>query len=277
MRAGPLSNSKVISLLNRFFVPVYAVNEDYRDGGAAPAADKAEYNRIFKQSLAAGISTGTVHVYILSPEGIPVDSLHVATAAKTERLIDLLERIIEKLRVPEGKTLVAPAPQSAPPRCEADSLVLHLTSRSLDGRGAWSDFPVEDWIVLSRSEWEKFLPANPSRIGHGWVVDKKTSEKLLTRFYPPTENNDVTKNHFERQTLKANLVQFENGGARIRIEGDLRMRHSFYHKEDGKVVEATFIGFIDFDPALRSIRSFLLVTDRATYGGGTFGVAVRSM
>ena len=235
MRAGPLSNSKVISLLNRFFVPVYAMNEDYRDGGAAPAADRAEYNRIFKQSLAAGLSTGTVHVYILS------------------------------------------SPQSAPPRGEADSLVLHLTSRSLDGRGAWSDFPVEDWIVLSRSEWEKFLPANPSRIGHGWVVDKKTSEKLLTRFYPPTENNDVTKNHFERQTLKANLVQFENGGARVRIEGDLRMRHSFYHKEDGKVVEATFIGFIDFDPASRSIRSFQLVTDRATYGGGTFGVAVRSM
>src|SRR5207248_2196597 len=83
------------------------------------------------------------------------------------------------------------------------------------------------------------------------------------RFYPPTENNDVTKNHFERQTLKANLVQFENGGARIRIEGDLRMRHSFYHKEDGKVVEATFIGFIDFDPTLRSIRSFQLVTARA--------------
>src|SRR5436190_21496441 len=108
MRAGPLSNSKVISLLNRFFVPVYAVNEDYRDGGVAPVADRAEYNRIFKQSLAAGISTGTVHVYILSPEGIPVDSLHVATAAKTERLIDLLERIIESWASREGRRWLGP-------------------------------------------------------------------------------------------------------------------------------------------------------------------------
>ena len=29
MRAGPLSNSKVIALLNRCFVPVYTVNEEY--------------------------------------------------------------------------------------------------------------------------------------------------------------------------------------------------------------------------------------------------------
>jgi hypothetical protein len=29
MRAGPLSNSEVIALLNSSFVPVYAVNEDY--------------------------------------------------------------------------------------------------------------------------------------------------------------------------------------------------------------------------------------------------------
>ena len=29
MRAGPLSNKKVIDLLNAHFVPVYTVNEDY--------------------------------------------------------------------------------------------------------------------------------------------------------------------------------------------------------------------------------------------------------
>jgi hypothetical protein len=56
----------------------------------------------------------------------------------------------------------------------------------------------------------------------------------------------------------------------------MKMRHSFYHKEDGKVVEATVVGFIDFEPSSRNIRSFQLVTDQATYGGGTFGVAVRS-
>ncbi len=277
MRAGPLSNTRVISLLNRFFVPVYAANEDYRDDGAQPAEEKAEYSRIFKEAHAAKLSVGTVHVYLLSPAGHPIDSLHVATAAKTERLIDLLERTIEKLHVPEGKPVVSPVTQSVPPRRAPDSLVLHLTSRSLDGRGAWSDFPVEDWIVLVRDEWERLLPRFPVQVGDSWDVDRRVSTALLTHFYPPTENNDVSKNRIERQTLKATVVSVQNGLARSWIEGELRMQHSFYHKEDGKVVEATVLGFIDFEPAKQTIRSFQLVTDHGAYGGGTFGVAVRSL
>jgi hypothetical protein len=277
MRAGPLSNNRVISLLNRFFVPVYAANEDYREGGVQPAEEKAEYNRIFKEAHAAKLSVGTVHVYVLSPAGHPIDSLHVATAAKTDRLIDLLERTVEKLRVREGKAVVPPATQSAPPKCASDSLVLHLTSRSLDGRGAWSDFPVEDWIVLGRDEWAKLLTSSQVQVGDSWEVDKKISARLLTHFYPPTENNDVSKNRFERQSLKATVVSVQKGVARARIEGELKMQHSFYHKEDGKMVEATVVGFIEFEPAPRSIRSLQLVTDQAAYGGGTFGVAVRSL
>ena len=276
MRAGPLSNTRVISLLNRFFVPVYAANEDYRDGGAQPAEEKAEYNRIFKEAHAAKLSVGTVHVYVLSPGGHPIDSLHVATAAKTDRLIDLLERIVEKLNIREGKAVVSPVTQSAPPKCASDSLVLHLTSRSLDSRGAWSDFPAEDWIVLGRDEWEKLSPRPQVQVGDAWAVDRKISARLLTHFYPPTENNDVSKNRFERQSLKATVVSIHNGEARARIEGELRMQHSFYHKEDGKVVEATVVGFFDFEPSSRNIRAFQLVTDQATYSGGTFGVVVRS-
>src|SRR5437667_4093939 len=277
MRAGPLSNTRVISLLNRFFVPVYAANEDYRDGGAQPAEEKAEYNRMFNEAHAAKLSVGTVHVYVLSPGGHPIDSLHVATAAKTDWLIDLLERTVEKLNIREGKAVVSPVTQSAPPECASDSLVLHLTSRSLDGRGAWNDFPVEDWIVLDRNEWEKLLPRSQVQVGDSWEVDKRISARLLTHFYPPTENNDVSKNRFERQSLKITVVSVQNGLARARIEGELKMQHSFYHKEDGKVVEATVLGFIDFELSPRNIRSFQLVTEQATYGGGTFGVAVRSL
>jgi hypothetical protein len=136
MRAGPLSNTRVISLLNRFFVPVYAANEDYREGGVQPVEEKTEYNRVFREAHAAKLSVGTVHVYILSPAGHPIDSLHVATAAKTDRLIDLLEGTVEKLHVREGKAVVSPITQSAPPTCASDSLVLHLTARSLISRSA---------------------------------------------------------------------------------------------------------------------------------------------
>ena len=145
-----------------------------------------------------------------------------------------------------------------------------------EGGSALEHFPVEDWIVLGRDEWEKLSPRPQVQVGDAWAVDRKISARLLTHFYPPTENNDVSKNRFERQSLKATVVSIHNGEARARIEGELRMQHSFYHKEDGKVVEATVVGFFDFEPSSRNIRSFQLVTDQATYSGGTFGVVVRS-
>src|SRR2546421_562943 len=105
MRAGPLSNAKVVSLLNSYFVPVYTSNEDYRGDGAAPPEERAEHRRIFREALEAKLSTGTVHAYILSPDGHAADSLHVATASKVESLIDMLDRNIKKFKTPEGRPL----------------------------------------------------------------------------------------------------------------------------------------------------------------------------
>ncbi|HEV3021394.1 MAG TPA: hypothetical protein VGX76_02965, partial [Pirellulales bacterium] len=103
----------MISLLNRYFVPVYLSNEDYAKDGPAPAEDKAERDRIYREALKAELSTGTVHVYILDPDGRPIDSQHVAVASKVEKLTEMLERTVEKLKLPEGQPLVKPATQSA--------------------------------------------------------------------------------------------------------------------------------------------------------------------
>ena len=54
------------------------------------------------------------------------------------------------------------------------------------------------------------------------------------------------------------------------------MGHDFYHKPDGKVVETGLLGYVEFDPTKKRIRAFRLVTDEAKYGGGRFGVAIRS-
>jgi hypothetical protein len=55
------------------------------------------------------------------------------------------------------------------------------------------------------------------------------------------------------------------------------MHHSFYHKEDGKVVEATVLGFLEYEPATQRITSLQWVTEKATYGGGKFAVALQSV
>ena len=100
---------------------------------------------------------------------------------------------------------------------------------------------------------------------------------MLAHFYPVTENNDVTKNRIEEQQLTARVLSVSGGVARARLDGTLRMKHSFYHKEDGKTVAGAFSGTLDFEPATGKVRSLRLATRQASYGGGTFAVAVRSV
>jgi hypothetical protein len=276
MRAGPLSNTKVIELLNGCFVPVYTVNEEYTRDGIAPAEEKAAREHIFREGHAAKKSVGSVHVYVLRPDGTLLDTLHVAEAAKVKKLIALLERTAAELKVAKGAPVVPPSTQSPKPVCQPGELALHLTARSIDGRGAWNDFPVENWIILDAND--ALLPAKGEvAVGRSWNIPAPVATKLLTHFYPATENNDVAKNRFENLALSGTIVSLEKDVARARIEGAMKMAHSFYHKEDGKTVEATIIGYLDFEPGSGKVRTTQIVTERATYGGGNFAVAVRSV
>src|SRR5688500_13505152 len=103
MRAGPLSKKPVSDTLNRYFVPVYTSNEDYRDDGAAPPEERAAYQKVYRAALAAKLSTGTVHAYVLSPDGEPVDSLHVAEAARGDNVLKMLNRAVERFKPRAGE------------------------------------------------------------------------------------------------------------------------------------------------------------------------------
>jgi hypothetical protein len=282
----------VISLLNRYFIPVYVSNEDYAKDGCAPAEEKAERNRIWRDAAKAELSSGTVHVYILDPDGKVIDSQHVAVASKVDKLTEMLERTVEKLKLDEGKPLVKPAPQSCAPQADADALVLHLTARNLTRKGDewlpvkpalgetrsgnWGAYAVEDWIVLTKDEWSKLLPEGDVEAGKAWDLDKGVAAKVVKHFYPSTENNDITKNRIDEQQMRATVLSVKDGVVRARIDGGVKMKHTFYHKDDDNVVDATFVGILDYDRAAKKIRSLQLATDKATYGRITFGVVVRS-
>jgi hypothetical protein len=275
MRTGPFSNTQVIETLNAYFVPVYAVNEDYRGKGSAPKEEKAEYTRIYREALAKKFSAGSVHVYVLDPEGEVIGTRHVADAAKTRELVPFLDGIVAKLGSKKGELLVAPKPQSAPLKRDEGSLVLHLAARGLGGGGSW-DGTAENWIVYTSDEAKKLLPAGPAKVGTAWDIDPKLAARLLVHVYPVTENNDPAKNDIREQALRGEVVELKDGVAVAKLTGRLEMRHDFYHKPDGKVVETGLLGYVEFEPATGKVRSFRLVTDGAKYGGGKFGVAVRS-
>jgi hypothetical protein len=276
MRTGPFSNADVIHRLNAYFVPVYAVNEDYRKGGAAPEAEQAEYQRIYREALDKKFSTGTVHVYVLNPKGEVIGTRHVADAAKTKELIAFLDEKVFKLgsKPPPRTPIVEPKAQSVAPKHEKGSLVLHLAARGLGGGGSW-DGTGENWIVYTPDEATALLPAN-AEVGMTWDLDAKLAARLLVHVYPVTENNDPKKNEIREQSLKGKVISVKDGIALARLDGRLVMRHDFYHKPDGNIVETGLVGYVEFGPRTRTIGSLRLVTDGATYGGGKFGVAVRS-
>jgi hypothetical protein len=311
LRASSLSNAKVIDLLNGYFVPVYLRNQDFADGGSASPAEKAQKNRIYREALEAGLPAGTVCAYLLTSTARPLDTapLNRPEATDPERMAEKLTRVVRDLKVAKGDPVVRPKPQS--PLRESvqagpDSLVVHLTARYLQRKGDdfvrfdtqavlgsqkggnWGDLPSEGWIVLERTEWTKILPSangvatRDVRPGTSWEPDKVVAAKLLNHFFPPTENTDLAKNRIDEQSLVARVETVENGLARARLDGRLKMKHPFYHKDDGYFVNASLVGYLDIDVATFRVRSFRLVTDDARYSselnsGQFFGVAVRSV
>jgi hypothetical protein len=285
MRAGPLSSPKVISLLNSFFVPVYVSNEDTAKDGSAPPEEKALAGRIHREALEKKLPAGSVHVYIVTPDGSPIDSLHVADAARTERLVELLERAVKSLRLEAGagswgnagKALIPPSAQSKPPAAGSGSLIVHVTARGRNG-ASWDDFPSESWIVLGPREQAALLPAGEVRPGGSWEVGDGAAGEILRHFYPQTENNDAPASRIREQSLRATVVSAGEERIRARLDGRLRLRHDFYPgRDDGRVVDAVLAGYMDFDPRLRKVLVLRIVTERATYGPGTVDVAARSV
>jgi hypothetical protein len=277
-----------------------------------PRDEKAAYRQVFqdlhllnmknKEDGRPILSVGTVHAYVLDPMGKPLGSLHVAEAGP-KQVIALLEKVVAELKVPKGGPLVRPAPLSAAPAASADALVLHLTARYLVARdqpnarkdvddafvplrpalgaeksGQWNALPSEDWIVLKEAQWRKLLPERPPPVGASWDPDRDTVAQVLTRFYPTTENNDLTSNRIDEQALKGTVVSRKDGVVRARLEGVLKMKHTFYpRKEDSNMVEATLVGYVEFQQDRSRVLALRLVTDTATYGGPQqrFGVALR--
>jgi hypothetical protein len=298
MRAGPLSNPQVIELLNGYFVPVYTSNDFISGDPALRKEEQKERERVYGAFLEAKMSAGSVHVYVLSPEAVPLGSIHVAEAGDKDpakgkdRTQLLLEKTVRELKIAKSEPLVAPRPQSQPPKAPADALVLHLTARKISekGRGSWNEFPAEDWIVLSPEQWRRLLPSGKVHVGDSWQVDNKTSTPILTRFFPQTEcctakDSELLsatgkyKHRLEEQSLRGTVVAVDADQIMARLEGHSKVLHQFYpqHSYPLTVSTAKVVGYLIFDPAKNKIESLRLVSEGGRFENMDMGVAVRSI
>jgi RNA polymerase sigma factor (sigma-70 family) len=290
LRASAFSNDRVIELLNGCFVPVYVANADYAASGPAPLEEKDQLRRIRRQAVDAGLGDSSNFTWILSADGTLLTALDGCHAALADRLVGLLEEHSQDIA--EGKTLVAPAPQSRPPAQGPHDLLLHLTCRYLERQGSacvlpkldlgrstnyfCRGCPAENWAVWPRQQWNSLLPRGGAKLGDTWAVDPQATAPLFRLIYPPTEDNDLSRNRIDQSTLTATIVALDNGIARARLDGSLRMKHRFApERDDNKFVEASLTGFVDFDTRQPAICALKLVSTRASYGKHDFGVALR--
>jgi hypothetical protein len=286
MRAGPLSDDKVIDLLNSYFVSVYIANEEYARDGTASAAEKAARVRMLTEAWKGGdrknqpvFMASDAACYVMGPDGHIVDALRLPDCLENHKVIAMLEGVVKKLNTKKGPTLVPPSPQSDvfTPKVTPGSLALHLTARYIPAGGTWKQLPGEDIIVLEKDEWPKLIPAN-AKVGTSWEINKDVATKLLIDFYPPSSNREPTTNRIDDSPLKATVVSVKDGVARVRLDCNLRMKHRFLPiKDDDKFVEAKVVGFVDCDPVKKQIKNVRMVTEKATYNDNTVGVAVRSV
>ena len=269
MRAGPLSDDKIIKLLNSYFIPVYSSQQESGPRGDGPSEEKAEHIRIFKEAYRQPCGAGTVQVYILNPQGQVIDGLHVVEANHGTALQEMLEKTVQDLHTVPGPPVVTPSPQSRPPQFDSDSLVLHLSAKNSREGSSWGKFPGENWIVLKPADWKAILPPQDAKVGSTWSFDEPITHKLLTNFYPQMEDHDsnVDRNRFDKASLEATVVSISGGKIQARLDGTLLMKRSFYpDRPDDNFVNATLLGWAVFDASSSKIESLQLVTKTATYG-----------
>ena len=281
MRAGPLSDDKVIDTLNHYFVPVYVSNEDYEKDGPASQPERKDRERIYAECDKNGTSVGTVHVYLLAPDGRAIDSAHVAAVTGPGKLLPILDRCIRKLGTKPGDPIVQPRGTSVPPSASADSLMLHLVSRGENTgpqSGSWREFPAENWIALSPAEARGLLPQEGPRIGASYDANPQLASRLFRYFYPQSEDpSDNPWTKIQDQSLKGTVLSVADGIATARLEGSVRLWRNFYpHQPSPEHMSATVLGFVQWDVPSRRITSFKLVTDQATKDKEKFAVVVAS-
>jgi len=285
LRVGLLSDDRVISLLNRCYVPVLVSNEDFGPTGRATPAERNEKIRIYQEALASKFQAGEGAVYVVAPEGKVLSAVIVPRAHSAAQVLPILEQF----RGREGRPAAAPGLRSRPPARGADEVLLHLVARYVDAAGApektrttYHEVPAENWLPLGPADAAKLLPREDARIGLEWTPAPELSARILTHFYPVTEDilrDDSARSKVERLALRGRVVSIRGETIRARLDGEVRLSRYFHAihppEHTPMTIEARVSGFVDFDRSGR-IVSLKLGTDRAMCGPAPFAVALQS-
>ncbi len=273
MRASSLSNSEVLDLLSRYFVPVLYSVDDYEQAKKNKAAAD-EWDRIRQLAERRGLARGTVCVYLVAPGGGVLDSMLVDQAMKPAALVPMLKRVIEAEKLqPRDPETIASAHAARLPKDGSDrgGRRLNIWTRNLGANASLG--ASQDRLELTAAEWAGFLPDSEIRRGISWKVSQQLIDKLYPYFFPPIQNYDSRNSTILKASLNANATDVSPKQVRLSLRGKLEMDHplrpvekplAFPAKTNGRVT-ATAVGSALFDREKRTVRAFQMVSEEADY------------
>jgi hypothetical protein len=269
----------VIELLNKYYVPVTSANEDMEPGGRAPQAERDERRRIYGDFLERKMGAGEVHVYVIGPDRRSLGGLDVGSAMDIDKEVAFLSALATQEHVQAGPPPFRPQPRSIPPHADSSSLAIHLTARKIEGGRTWNEFPSENWIMLTRQDWSQVLPPSGASLQTTWTMPPAVAMKLGEWVYPQTEETHrVNRSKVELADFRLTIVTLQGSLCRARIEGKVRLVHSFYPGHPAEdYASADLIGFADFDLGRGEVQRLRIVTQKAQYQGTQFACSLVSV
>lgn len=265
MRASSLSDPRVIELVSRYFVPVWVSRDNYQLG-TRPAAEWLELRRMDRDTKQRGLKGGTVCVYIMAPDGAVLATMPVHQAVVPKNLIPMIERIIDKEKLtprnPEAVSASAVPRKPVSPETEG-GVVLHVRTKNEGPRARYG--VSEDWVQLSAAEWKAFLPEKAAKAGDSRQVPDKVADKLFQYFYPPGPNWKIKDSTVLKRSLTATVVSATDKEVRVKLSGSVTLSHPFGAKDTPGKVTAKVAGVLHYDPAKKTLTSFLMASEEAQF------------
>ena len=276
MRMGPFSNRQISDYLNGFYVPVYVSNEDYRAGKFGTGNLKL-LEQVWQQASEKKLPHGTVHAWLLAPDGELKTSMHVMHAMKESVLQRMLTETVRDLKIKPGNTLFRPQSQLKWPEVSEEQLILHASSQYSDRDGPTGD----DTIVLDRNEWQEFLPPKASdvTVRQEWRIGEELAQKILVHIYPYAPDWDTNPEQIAQCELTAYILPAKDGqsGPQVIVRGFIRQQHNSQPGRDPLVVVAEIAGLVTPSSVVGGKPKILLTTGNAIYGARAFSSLIRSV
>lgn len=242
MRVGPLSNKQFIKYLHQHFVPVFVSNQEYA-AGEHGTTELEHLVTIRQKTVAKGMRTATVQIYLLSPDGEPIDIMVVRDALDIRRLMSFMRRNVTAMNVEPGKQLIASQDsdawiQRSAPKIQPRQLTLRFAAQYRPHQ----KIMVEDFVTLDQDEWSTFVP--PKDGDANWAIPDKVARKILVRVYPYALNWDHDTDQIKQVRLVAKVIERNDLETLIALRGELAMTHYRYVKTSLEAVTSKLTGYV---------------------------------